>query len=78
MYLYRYSDNAPSMQNGITSKSQKTQIRTWLNFSNTKVPNADTQYVSRALIFIFSTFNFNQFNIYRNNLPNVLIAVKSK
>lgn len=26
----------------------------WLNLSNTKVPNTDTEYVSRVLILVFS------------------------
>lgn len=51
--FFRYTDNRPSIQDKI-SKSNISKVHTWMNFSNTKVPNADTQYVSRALITIFS------------------------
>ncbi|VVC32907.1 Hypothetical protein CINCED_3A006066 [Cinara cedri] len=55
--ILRYKDNSPSIQDK-TTKSNTSSIRTWLNLSNTKVPNADTQYVSRALITIFTVFSF--------------------
>lgn len=54
-HSYRYADNKESIQDHSSkSRSKSISIGTWLNFSNTKLPNPDTQYVSRALIAIFS------------------------
>jgi len=55
--ILRYTDNKPSIHDNV-SKSKKSKIDTWMNLSNTKVPNMDTQYVSRALIAIFSVCSF--------------------
>ncbi|KAL4112398.1 hypothetical protein QTP88_016197 [Uroleucon formosanum] len=55
--ILRYSDKDPSIQDDIT-KSKCITVFTWLNLSNAKVPNSDTQYVSRALILIFSMCAF--------------------
>ncbi|XP_050433622.1 high affinity cationic amino acid transporter 1-like [Adelges cooleyi] len=51
--VLRYSDNKPLNEKCIV-KSNKNQTHKWFNLSNTKTPNSDTQYVSRALILIFS------------------------
>lgn len=67
--VLRYSDIEQPMQESITSKSQTKTINTWMNFSNTKVPNPDTQYVSRVLILIFSIFSF-VFGISLSNMAS--------
>lgn len=69
----RYSDNSPpSIQGPVTSKSKTITVHTWLNLSNTKVTNTDTQYVSRALITIFSAYTI----IYNNNNSNSLLSYR--
>ncbi|XP_022163277.1 cationic amino acid transporter 2-like [Myzus persicae] len=51
--ILRYTDNSSSIQDNF-AMSKSITVFTWLNLSNAKVPNSDTQYISRALIFIFS------------------------
>lgn len=61
---YRYADNGQSIQDSsVKSRSRSITIGTWLSFSNTKLPNADTQYVSRTLITVFSKFRRRPFSI---------------
>jgi amino acid transporter len=78
--ILRYTDNSPSIQDNIT-KSKGITVFTWLNLSNAKVPNSDTQYVSRALIFIFSvcTFVFGislaNMESHHGNTRNVLMII---
>ncbi|XP_015372124.1 PREDICTED: high affinity cationic amino acid transporter 1-like [Diuraphis noxia] len=78
--ILRYTDNSPSIQDN-TIKSKRITVFTWLNLSNAKVPNSDTQYVSRALIFIFSvcTFVFGislaSMESHLGNTRNVLMII---
>ncbi|VVC32915.1 Cationic amino acid transporter, C-terminal,Amino acid/polyamine transporter I [Cinara cedri] len=50
--ILRYSDNTLVIRD--LNKSEVYTISTWLNLSNTKITNTDTQFVSRVLILIFS------------------------
>ncbi|XP_008184790.2 high affinity cationic amino acid transporter 1 [Acyrthosiphon pisum] len=78
--ILRYADNSPSIQDD-TTKSKGITVFTWLNLSNAKVPNSDTQYVSRVLIFIFSVctivYGISLVNIesYHGNTKNVLMII---
>ncbi|XP_060870377.1 cationic amino acid transporter 2-like isoform X2 [Metopolophium dirhodum] len=78
--ILRYTDNSPSNQDD-TTKSKGITVFTWLNWSNAKVPNFDTQYVSRALIFIYSVcafvFGLSLANMksHYGNTKNVLMII---
>ncbi|XP_022163259.1 high affinity cationic amino acid transporter 1-like [Myzus persicae] len=78
--ILRYTDNSPSIQDNMT-KSKGITVFTWLNLSNAKVPNSDTQYVSRALIFIFSACTFvfaislANMESHHGNTRNVLMII---
>ncbi|XP_025416766.1 high affinity cationic amino acid transporter 1-like [Sipha flava] len=75
--ILRYSDNSPqSIQGPVTLKSKTITAHTWLNLSNTKVTNTDTQYVSRVLIAIFSAFSF-VFGISLANMESHYGATKN-
>ncbi|XP_022163272.1 cationic amino acid transporter 2-like [Myzus persicae] len=78
--ILRYTDNSLPIQDNVT-KSKSITVFTWLNLSNAKVPNSDTQYISRALIFIFSVctivFGISLANMqsHHGNTRNVLMMV---